>query len=184
MSELIRTSARIRSRVAEPHITSPQSGQALIELALILPILLGLTLGVIEIGRFAYIGILIGNAARAGAAYGAQSNEQSSDSAGIINAANYDFAGATTGSTTKANGQLVTKLTVTNSTYCGCDNAGTLGPALVCSSKLNPTAGTCVTGRWVVVVSVTATGSFNSLFTYPGIPNPLVITRTASIPVA
>jgi hypothetical protein len=33
-------------------------------------------------------------------------------------------------------------------------------------------------------VSVTATGSFNSLFTYPGIPNPLVITRTASIPVA
>ena len=35
----------------------PQSGQALIEFALILPIVLTLALGVIEAGRYAYVGI-------------------------------------------------------------------------------------------------------------------------------
>ena len=50
---------------------------------LITPLLLLLLIGVIEFGRFAYLGILVGNAARAGAAYGAQSLAQSADTAGI-----------------------------------------------------------------------------------------------------
>lgn len=159
-----------------------QCGQALLEVALVLPILLALALGVIEMGRYAYIGILIGNAARAGAAYGAQSNAQSIDTVGITDAADYDFAGATSG-TTKTNGQLVSKLTVTSAVSCGCDSAGTIAP-FGCSTASNPNAGTCASGRWVVVLSVTASGSFSSLFSYPGVPNPFVVSRTASIPVA
>jgi len=157
-----------------------QSGQALVELALVVPILLLLALGVIEIGRYAYIAILIGNAARAGAAYAAQTTAQSVDLPGITNAADYDFAGATSGST-NTNGQPVSKLTVTSSVACGCDSGGTITSA-VCSGTL--TAGTCATGHWVIVVSVTASGTFSSLFNYPGIPSSITIARTASLRVS
>ena len=155
-----------------------QSGQALIELAFVVPMLLLLALGVIEIGRYAYIAILVGNAARAGAAYGAQSTAQTGN-AEITKAADNDFAGNKSGSTN--NGFASTAITITSSTACGCDSGGTITGA-VCSGTL--TAGTCATGHWVVVVSVTASGKFNALFNYPGIPTPITITRTASMRVA
>ena len=152
-----------------------QAGQTLVELAFLVPILAGLALGVIEMGRYAYIGILVGNAAEAGAAYGAQSLPQSVDTAGISKAAKYDFGG--TGST---NGLNISTLTVNSSVSCGCDSAGTT-TAVVCTAA---GAGTCATGHWVVIVSVTASGTFNKLFNYPGVPNSLSISRTASIRVA
>jgi Flp pilus assembly protein TadG len=151
------------------------------EMAFVLPIFLVLALGVIEIGRYAYIAILVGNAARAGAAFGAQSKQQSNDSTGIQNAAQYDFAGSTSGS---ANGLAATTLTVSAVTACGCDSAGSITTygCNVAAGNANP--GVCPVGsRWIVFVSVTANGMFNSLFTYPGIPSPLTISRTASLPV-
>lgn len=156
--------------------TQKQSGQALIELAVVLPILLLLALGVIEIGRYAYIAILVGNAAHAGAIWGAQSNGQSNNLTGITNAADYDFAGAN--AAINANGQPISKLTVTSSFACGCDSGGTVtseacSDATVCSA----------TAHWVVTLSVTASGQFKSLFSYPGIPSPITITRTATLPV-
>ena len=156
--------------------TRKQCGQAMVELAVVLPFLLLLGLGVIEMGRYAYIAMLIGNAAHAGAFYGSQSNGQSVDTNGITKAADYDFAGAV--ATTNANGQPVSKLTVTSSVSCGCDSAGTV-TSQACS---DPTV-CSATSRWVIIVSVTATGNFNSLFNYPGIPSPLAISRTASMPV-
>src|ERR1700724_819380 len=92
-----------------------QSGQSLVEVALLTPILLALLIGGIELGRYAYIAILVGNAARAGAGYGAQSLVQSVDTTGIKAAADNDF---------QSNGQNVSKLPVTSSTSCGCDNGG------------------------------------------------------------
>jgi len=151
-----------------------QSGQSLLELALITPLLLLLAIGGIELGRYAYISILVGNAARAGAAYGAQGLALSADTTGIQTAADNDF---------QNNGQLVSKLTVTSATSCGCDNGGTTTSAL-CSTLTNPSAGTCVAGHWVVMVSVTASGTFNSLFNFPGIPTPLSVSRTSTIRVA
>jgi Flp pilus assembly protein TadG len=160
-----------------------QSGQALIELAFVVPLLLVLALGVIEVGRYAYIAILVANAARAGADYGAQSNGQSIDTTGIQNAAFYDFAGATSGST-HTNGLTASTLTVTSVVSCGCNTGGAITSAS-CDSTTNPTAGTCTgTANWVVFVSVTASGTFNSLFSYPGIPASITISRTATIPVA
>jgi len=164
-----------------------QTGQALVEFAFILPILLVLLLGVIELGRYAYISILVGNAARAGAAYGSQGNPQSIDTTGIQNAAYYDFAGVTSG-TSSLNGQSVSQLTVTSTIACGCDSAGSI-TSYGCDSKTNPNAGNCPllgspSGNWVIVVSVTASGTFNALFNYPGIPSSLTISRTASMRVA
>jgi Flp pilus assembly protein TadG len=162
-----------------------QSGQALVELALVVPVLLVLALGVIEIGRYAYIAILIGNAARAGAAYGSQSNQQSNDTTGIQSAAQYDFAGSTSGTPAPTNGLAYTTLTVTSTTSCGCDSAGSITTYGCNKAAGNANAGICPAGsRWVVFVSVTASGTFNSLFNYPGIPSSLVISKTATLPVA
>jgi Flp pilus assembly protein TadG len=158
-----------------------QSGQALLEVALVTPLLLALLVGTIELGRYAYIGILVGNAARAGAAYGAQGLAQSVCSApfpcGIQTAADNDF---------KSNGQPVSALTVTPSTSCGCDNGGTItGAGCGTTSDPNPTAGTCTgNGVWVVLISVTASGTFSPLFNYPGISKSFTISRKSIMRVA
>src|ERR1700730_7876620 len=112
-----------------------ESGQSLVELALIALMLLVLVLVLAELERYAYISILVGNAARAGAAYGAQSLAQSVDNAGITNAADNDF---------QNNYQLVSSLTVDPPvTSCGCDNSGTI-TAAACTGG---TAGTCAAGH-------------------------------------
>jgi Flp pilus assembly protein TadG len=183
MNILMRVLARRKNQKQTSGVIPAQSGQALIELAFLMPILAGMCLGVIELGRYAYISILIGNAARGGAAYGAQSLSQSVDTVGIANAAKYDFAGTTSGAT-KTNGQLVSKLTVTSAVSCGCDSAGTTTSA-VCDPSVNPSAGTCAGGgHWVVVVSVTASGTFSALFNYPWIPSSITLTRVSSMRVA
>jgi Flp pilus assembly protein TadG len=150
-----------------------QSGQSLVELALLTPLLLLLLIGTVEMGRYAYISILVANAARAGAAYGAQSLPQSADPTGIQTAANNDF---------QNNGLITSSLTVTSSTSCGCDNGGVITSA-GCNNPPNLTAGTCTAGHWVVMVSVTASGTFTSLFQYPGIPQSLAMTHTATMRV-
>jgi Flp pilus assembly protein TadG len=152
-----------------PMIWRSQSGQSLVELALLAPILLLLIIGVVEMGRFAYISILVGNAAEAGAIYGAQSLPNSADTSGIQTAATNDFQ----------NGQSLTGLKVTSSNVCDCDTNGTPGTPVSCTGA---GAGSCASGRnWVVTVQVTASGTFNSLFNYPGIPKSIAVTRTVTM---
>lgn len=159
-----------------------QSGQSLYEMALLAPLLLTVLLGVIELGRYAYISILVANAARAGAAYGAQSLPQGDYATSIIAAAGNDF---------KNNGQGVSLLTVQGGflgadgqdyNACTCeDNSGVMNPdpttngagaVSFCDTSSNPYPGVwCPTGQhWVVLVSVEAKGTFNSLFSFiPGL---------------
>ena len=153
-----------------PGIRHRQSGQSLLELAFLVPVLLLLALGVIEVGRYAYIGILVGNAARAGAAYGTQSLPHSVDTAGITTAADNDF---------QNNGQNVSNLTITSTVSCGCDSSGSVAAAACTGAG----AGTCASGHWVVILSVTASGTFSSLFNYPGIPSSITVSRTSSMRV-
>ena len=156
-----------------------QRGQSLIEVALLTPLLLSLMVGTIEMGRYAYLSILVGNAARAGAAYGSQSLALSVDGTGIQTAATNDF---------QNNGPSSAVLTVSggapDGTYvsCGCDSGGTI-TAATCSPKVNPNAGICASGHWVVMVSVQAQATFSSLFKYPGIPASLTVTETATMRV-
>jgi Flp pilus assembly protein TadG len=147
-----------------------QSGQSLLELALMTPVLLAMLIGVIEFGRYVYIGSLVANAARAGAGYGAQSLAQAADTAGITAAADSDF---------QNNGQNVNKLTVNRSFVCGCDSSGTV----TTSACTGATAGKCASGHWVVMLSVEAKGTFNSIFSFPGIPASLDLDRTVTLRV-
>jgi Flp pilus assembly protein TadG len=176
------TSRAEESRGCVPHyrrILRSQSGQSLVEVALLTPLLLALLIGGIELGRYAYIAILVGNAARAGTAYGAQSIPDSTcpppAPCGIQTAANNDF---------QNNGQTVSNLTVTSSNSCGCDNDGTVTAAgCGTAGDPNPTAGSCTAGHWVIMVSVTASGTFNSLFNYPGIPKSIAVSSTSQMRV-
>ena len=156
-----------------------ERGQSLVEVALLTPLLLALLAGTIEMGRYAYLSILVGNAARAGAAYGAQSLPQSVDVTGIQTAADNDFQnnGPGTGTLTISGGGPSGSYT-----SCGCDSGGTI-TAATCSTSVNPNAGTCASGHWVVMVSVKAVGKFNSLFKYPGIPQSITVTETATMRV-
>jgi Flp pilus assembly protein TadG len=155
-------------------ISGSQSGQSLVEVALLTPLLLLLLIGVIEMGRFAYIGILVGNAAKAGAAYASQSLEDASPSlvANVQAAVNNDF---------QNNLSSAPALTVQITNSCGCDSGGAITSA-ACNGTL--TAGTCTAGHWVVMATVTCTGTFNALFKFPGIPKTLTISRTANMRVA
>jgi Flp pilus assembly protein TadG len=150
-----------------------ESGQSLLEVALVTPLLLVLAIGVMDLGRYAYIGILVGNAARAGAAYGAQGLAYSADTTGIKTAADSDF---------KSNGQNVSVLGLTSNTSCGCDSSGTITSAS-CDAQTNANAGSCNAGHWVVMVSVVASGTFSPLFNYPGISNSMTISRKCTMRV-
>ena len=145
-----------------------QSGQTLVELGLLLPFLMLLSLGVIEMGRYAHVGILVGNAARAGVAYGAQNHITAGTGSlpNIALAAKSDFSN---------NGQDPALLNVTSAFFCECDNAGTI-------SLVNCLTGTCPVGQHEAVsLSVTASGTFTALFTYPGIPSSITVSRTATL---
>src|SRR5258707_8994965 len=131
-----------------------EQGQSLVEVALVLPLLLLLLIGIIEIGRFAFYGILVANAARAGAQYGAQNLATAWDNTGIQNAATND--GAVPGIT----------MNVTKTRTCRCGNGGLGGCAGLTCNNLQ------------VYLKVTASESVPSLFQYPGLPANMALSNS------
>ncbi len=180
-----------------------QAGQSLVEVALLTPLLLAMVLGSIELGRYAYLSILVGNAAHSGALYGAQNNLSAANAAGICQAAENDYqsgevpATCTNAGTSPAttvticpSGSTCTasNLSVSSTDGCGCDVAGTYAQqgstTLACSTaNIDPTTACTNQSEWVVTVSVTATATFRSLFNYPWIPSTLTVSRTATMRV-
>jgi Flp pilus assembly protein TadG len=64
-----------------------RSGQSLVEMALIFPILLTFLVGAADLARVAHVSIVVSNAAKAGAQYGVQNGFTAEDNNGIIAAA-------------------------------------------------------------------------------------------------
>jgi len=133
------------------------SGTSLLEMAVLTPFLLILLMGVIELGRFSYYSILVANAARAGAQYGAQNLGTAADTTGIKNAASQD-------------GQSLSSLTITSAQQCGCTGStlSSTCPATSCTPPNHP----------LVYVQVTASATINSLFNYPGLPKSISLSST------
>lgn len=146
--------------------TRSQAGTALLEFVLALPLLMLLLLGAVEIGRYAYFAIQVGNAARAGVQYGAQNGVTALDSSGIVSAAKAD------GNTS------IAALNVSPTNYCECWD-GSSGSSVSCSTA------TCPTGSHVVeYVQVTVSGSVDPLFHYPFLPSTLTVSNTATMRIA
>jgi Flp pilus assembly protein TadG len=142
-----RRSGRIRRRVA----TRDDVGQALIELALALPIYILLLLGSAEFALLAYASIEVSNAARAGVAYGAQSAATAADIAGMETAATND-------------GSNVAGLSATASQFCSCSSAA--ATQVACATA--PT--TCASSRVLNYVQVNTTAAVSPPIRLPGLP--------------
>jgi Flp pilus assembly protein TadG len=127
------------------------SGQSLIELALVAPIFFALLLGAVEFGRLAYDSIEVSNAARAGVAYGAQSAATAVDTAGIRQAAIND-------------GANITGLNVSPTQFCSC--SGSPASHVDCSNA----ATTCGSARVLSYVEVQTSASIDPLIHLPGFP--------------
>ncbi len=110
---------------------SRETGTALVELALTLPLLVVLLAGAAQYGRLAYLAIEVANAARAGAAYGAQNHATASDTGvngGMVLAAKNDATDVT-------GTDVTTALSATASNLCACSNA--LASTSACSSTFS-----------------------------------------------
>jgi Flp pilus assembly protein TadG len=137
-----------------------QSGSSLIEFAIVLPMLILLLIGIVEIGRYATFAIMAANAARAGAQYGAQNLTTARDASGMQNAALADAQNLSSWATPSAQ------------TLCSV-NGGALGS---CPTPLP--------ANTVYYVSVAVSGTFSSLLDYPLIPKKLTVSGNAVMKVA
>lgn len=131
------------------------TGQSLVELALMFPIFIILLVGAAEIGRVAYAAIEVSNAARAGASYGSLSRSRAIDLAGIQLMATKDAAN-------------LAGVTATASNFCACSTGGTI----TCSTALT----TCPSpARVIAYVQVNTTANFDPLFHLSGLPTTFVL---------
>jgi Flp pilus assembly protein TadG len=137
------------------------SGQALVELAVMLPVALTLLLGIAEIGRYANASIVVGHAARAGVQYAAQNRVAASSTAQIIQAAQADAPG-------------FSNLTVTPSYYCTCADGS--------SSTCQPTD--CQGSRIIEYTKVDTQTVIQSIFHYPSLPQSFVVRGEAIMRVS
>ena len=153
---------RDRSIASERSRARMENGQAILELVLVLPILLMLTLGVIEFGRAAYYDIAVADAARAGAQFASQSMADAYDQTSITQAA-------------LNNSQLDTGAGLT-----------VQPPAITCACPGGGVSGTCPASGCaypVVYVTVSANYTLNPLFTYPGISSTFNLNSSSTLPV-
>jgi Flp pilus assembly protein TadG len=143
-------------------------GAALVELAIALPLLIVVLLGSVDFGRVFRSAMIVTNAARAGALYGAQDPSLSGDTAGMIAAANAVLT---------ANG-LTTGPSPTASTLCQCaTDSGVFTPT---SPANTCTVAACTSGHLTTSVTVSVTRTFSMAASFPGLPNTVTFTREAT----
>lgn len=143
-----------------------QAGVALVEFALVVPLLALLLVGIIEIGRYAYFSIAVANAARAGAQYGAYDTARAVDVVGMQNAA-------------IADGQNNIKaITAAANDVCTCWNSttGTESPSPPAHTQCGQP---CASGVPVTYVEVDTSGNFSSMFSYPLFPRTFAVSAKA-----
>jgi Flp pilus assembly protein TadG len=134
---------------------SGESGSAMVETALTLPVFVILLLGAVQLGQIAYASIETTNAARAGVQYAGMNGGGYNDTAGIKAAAQHDAYDIYT--------PHPTSFTVTPSTSCVCSSDFTTACGLAAGVY------SCASGAPVVTVTVQTTASYPSLITVPGL---------------
>lgn len=127
--------------------TGEETGSALTEAALVMPLFLTLLLGAVECGLASYSAVEVQNAALAGVQYGAQSPAYDADTTGIQTAASNDAPNINLGSTT-----------VSHSCICSDGSAST------CLST------DCSTSHMETILTVKTQTTFHSGLSVPGLP--------------
>jgi Flp pilus assembly protein TadG len=148
-----------------------ERGSSLVELALVLPLLLLLLIGTVELGRIAYAAIEVTNAARAAVAFGAQRRGTANDvpdmkTVAAADASNLVSMGAT--------------LLTTPTNACYCDTSAGARTSVTCTSDFS----LCPAGTTsVVYVLANTTATVPTMFNYPGLPNSFTLNGFAQMRV-
>lgn len=146
-----------------------QLGNAIVEFAVLAPVLILLTLGTVELGRYAYFAILVSNAAQAGASYGSLNSDTAQDATGMANAIAAD-----------ASPNPIAKVTANPAPAAiyGCYDTSTASLAAPFPAT-TPCSGSTQTP--VPYVKVTATGTLKPLFHLPFIQKTGITVQTTVI---
>ena len=152
-----------------------ESGQSMIEFALMLPFMMLLSIGIVEIGRAAYISIVVTNGATAGVEYGAQSGTTAVDVTGMQTAAANDVANNAIGGTMSATPTWGCYCDTGTGTSCqyvsgGLDCNATTKSSCSCSPSGISSTCTAGVGQIVQCVQVDTHVNFTPLFNWPGLP--------------
>lgn len=139
-------------------------GQGFVELAVSMSILSLLLLLACDFGRMFYAYITVSNAARSGAQFGAMSLINAANKNGIISAVTNDSSNITLASGSPAVSQ------------CTCISTATT--VKICGASYN-----CSDNPGATYVTVTVATPFSTLLNYPGLPNPITLTKTAEMQV-
>jgi len=124
-----------------------EAGQALVEVAISLPILGVLIIGAAEFAQVAYTSIEVSNAAKAGVEYGSQNGGTAGDTTGIALAASNDAAN-------------LTGLVTTSAFTCICSD----GSASTCANT------DCSNSHIEEIVTVNTSLTYKPLVHWPGFP--------------
>lgn len=144
-----------RKRGLTAEIGKQQQGSSIVEFALLLPLLTTLLLGTVDFSRLFYQGIVVSSAALVGAQYGTQRASRSTDLEGIEAVAQAEAAD-------------LEGVTVQAEQYCECSGGGLIDCTASCGG-VSPE----------VYVRVTVQKTFQTLFSYYGIPSSIDISREA-----
>ena len=141
------------NRVFFKRLLMERDGASFVELALVLPMFLGLLIPAVDIGRGFYTAIEVASSAHAGAMYGVGNP--------------YDVSGMK--SAAKAGASNLANVSTAATYGCECSDGTSDTPS--CS-----TIPTCPY-NYVTYVDVATSATYKTLFGYPGIPSPINITR-------
>lgn len=140
-------------------------GSALVELALILPLVLLLFMGIVDLGRAFYYSNTVARAAEAGALYGSQNP---TDTTGMVDASDQAMSTAF-GGAPDMSGTNVT------ASY-GCECSDGTGKSSACTATPS-----CVNMNTVYYVTVKANADFKPLIPWPGIPSLFNVSSTVTM---
>jgi Flp pilus assembly protein TadG len=145
--------------------TAHRRAAAVVEFAVLLPLLVALFMFTFDFCRIYYYTIVLENCAQNAALFGSQSFDNQNQQ--WVGGQQY-WQGPS--------GQLLTPETVATQL-----DGGNLTPALT-ASNINVQSGTDTDGHTVKIVTITYT--FNTIVSFPGIPSAVTIVRTAQVRVA
>ena len=146
------------SKLAASRLKNRRGG-AILELAIALPLLIVICIGVMDFGRVYFTSVAVSNAARAGAEWG------------ITYPQSTPFQTAQQISFAQLDGAEAGAIAVTASTECKCG-----ATTVTCSSTTDCGGGFGPPAIWI---TATASKSVAMLISYPGIPSTISISRTA-----
>lgn len=144
-----------------------EEGQALVETAFSVSLMVAMILGAVEFGRVAFAAIEINNAAKAAAQYGSQNHSTALDQSGMLQAAQNEFATPTAVSLSSPSG--------TSGYSCVCADTG----ATASCTNNSLTSPACPGSYVEMTLTVQAQSTFHPLFSVPGLPTSYNLVGTA-----